>query len=76
MLVSSKSKPNNNNIIGGSYASLVKQLKHPYAPSFDTIAKGIVMMLETNHFDAAAILTHTLADLMDDFCVQQQNRKL
>lgn len=57
-------------VTGGSYATIAKRLPHPYGPSFEMIASGIKEMLETNHFDAAVILAHALADLLDDHCLR------
>jgi hypothetical protein len=53
-------------IAGGSYARVYEKLKHPHGPSLDMVAGGIKEVLETNHFDAAVILTHALADILDD----------
>lgn len=59
-------------VTGGSYAGIVQRLHHPHGPDFEMVAKGIALLLSTNHYDAAMIVTHTLADLMDDFCLRQQ----
>ena len=60
-------------VTGGSYANIVKYLPHPYCPSWEMMAKGLVHLLETNHFDAALAVVHTLADLLDDFALQQRH---
>lgn len=57
-------------VTGGSYAAIAKRLPHPHGPSFEMIASGIKQMLETNHFDAAMILAHSLADQLDDFALR------
>ena len=54
-------------VTGGSYAGIVKRLPHPHGPCFEMMAKGLVLLLSTNHFDAAQAVAHNLVDLMDDF---------
>lgn len=63
-------------ILGGSYAGIVRRLKHPHRPDDAMLAKGIVLLLETNHFDAAMMVTHGLADLMDDYCLRVAERRV
>lgn len=57
-------------VVGGSYARVYAKLKHPHGPSFEMIAGGIQQLLETNHFDAAVILTHALADMLDEHALR------
>lgn len=59
-------------ITGGSYADLAKRLTHPHGADFEMVARGLVELLATNHFDAAVIVVHALADLMADSCLRER----
>lgn len=62
-------------VAGGSYAGIIKRLPHPHGPCFEMMAKGLVELLATNHFDAAVAVVHNLADLMDDYQFRVKNNE-